>query len=68
MAEECVKIQNVCYKLQHNSEPSEVVVKFISGKTEGLLLSIQKYRAYLSVVLGIEQGLFPHKNLYWWLG
>lgn len=68
MAEECEKIKNVCYKLQRNSEPFEVVVKFISGKTEGVWLSIQKYRTHPSVVLGIGQDLFPHKTLYWWLG
>jgi len=67
MAEECGKIKNVCYKLQRNSEHSEVVVKFITGKTEGVWLSARNYRAHPSIVLGIEQDLFPHKSFYWWL-
>lgn len=40
MARECEKIKNVCYKLQQNSEPSEVVVKFVSGKMEGVWTNV----------------------------
>lgn len=54
MIEECEKIKLVCYKLQHNSESSEVAIKFISGKTEGVWLSIPKHREHPSVVLEIE--------------
>lgn len=54
MIEECEKIKLVYYKSQHNSESSEVVVKFISGKTESVWLSIPKYREHPSVVLEIE--------------
>lgn len=60
MATECEKIKNVCYKLKHSSEPSEVVVKFVSGKMEGVWLSLQMSRAHPSVVLGIEQDVFSH--------
>lgn len=62
MAAECEKIKNVCYKL-HYSEPSEVVVKFVSGKMEGVWLPLQLSREHPSVVLGIEQDLFSHKKI-----
>lgn len=61
MAEECEKIKIVCSKLQHNLEPSEVVVKFISGKTEGVWLSMQKHKVHPSIVSGIQQDLFHTK-------
>lgn len=51
MAEECEKIKNVCYKLQKNSELSEFVVKFISGKIQDVWLSLQKYKTHPPVVL-----------------
>lgn len=67
MATECEKIKNACYKLQHNSEPSEVVVKFVSGKMEGVWFSLQMSRAHPPAVLGIEQVSQKNKLLRAWL-